>query len=149
MCRAPWHHAAPACLMAGTPQPGQFIPTAPCQPRSRLLRAGADANAQDYDRRSALHVAAADGNLAVVKLLVEQGGARVQATDRCALPWLRRRGACSRLPTLCANQPCCTQPARLLATGMQTGCTAYPAVYCLCTACVLHVHCLCTHLSRC
>lgn len=34
----------------------------------RLLRAGANPNAVDYDKRSALHIAAADGNLPVVSL---------------------------------------------------------------------------------
>ena len=33
----------------------------------RLLRAGADVNAGDYDQRTALHVAAAEGNLAAVR----------------------------------------------------------------------------------
>lgn len=32
----------------------------------RLLRAGADPDAADYDKRTALHIAAADGNLAAV-----------------------------------------------------------------------------------
>lgn len=33
----------------------------------RLLRAGADPNAGDYDKRTALHIAAADGNLPAVR----------------------------------------------------------------------------------
>lgn len=50
--------------------------------RSRLLRCGADVNAGDYDERTALHVAAANGNLAAVRLLVEQGGADLDVRDR-------------------------------------------------------------------
>jgi ankyrin repeat protein len=48
----------------------------------RLLRAGAPAGAADYDGRTALHIAAAEGNLAMVQLLVADGGADVRATDR-------------------------------------------------------------------
>jgi hypothetical protein len=33
----------------------------------RLLHAGANANAADYDKRTALHIAAADGNLPAVR----------------------------------------------------------------------------------
>ena len=47
-----------------------------------MLLAGADVNAGDYDQRTALHVAAADGNLAAVKVLVEGGGARLDVKDR-------------------------------------------------------------------
>jgi ankyrin repeat protein len=49
---------------------------------SRLIAAGADANATDYDQRTALHIAGADGNLAAVKVLVEQGKARTFVKDR-------------------------------------------------------------------
>ena len=49
-----------------------------------MLAAGADANACDYDARTALHIAAADGNLSAVKVLVEQGGAELGVKDRCA-----------------------------------------------------------------
>jgi ankyrin repeat protein len=49
---------------------------------SRLLRCGADVNTGDYDERTALHVAAADGNLAAVRLLVEHGGADLDMRDR-------------------------------------------------------------------
>lgn len=48
----------------------------------RLLRAGAPTGAADYDGRTALHIAAAEGNLAMVQLLVADGGADVRATDR-------------------------------------------------------------------
>ncbi len=36
----------------------------------------------DYDKRTALHIAAADGSLAAVKLLVEEGGANHAVQDR-------------------------------------------------------------------
>ncbi len=52
---------------------------------SRLLAAGADANACDYDARCALHIAAAEGNLPAVKVLVEQGGAELGLKDRWGL----------------------------------------------------------------
>ncbi len=41
----------------------------------RLLRSGAPPNAADYDKRCALHIAGAEGSLAAIKLLVEEGGA--------------------------------------------------------------------------
>jgi ankyrin repeat protein len=39
----------------------------------RLLRARIQVNASDYDKRSAAHIAAAEGNLAALKVLVEHG----------------------------------------------------------------------------
>jgi ankyrin repeat protein len=39
----------------------------------RLLRAGIHVNASDYDKRTAAHVAAAEGNVAALKTLVEFG----------------------------------------------------------------------------
>ncbi|GLC57329.1 hypothetical protein PLESTB_001212500 [Pleodorina starrii] len=48
----------------------------------RLLRSGAPPDACDYDKRSALHIAGAEGNLAAVKLLVEEGGADPNFQDR-------------------------------------------------------------------
>jgi glutaminase len=49
-----------------------------------LLKAGADASSSGggYDGRTALHVAAAEGNLEAAVLLVEAGGADVGAQDR-------------------------------------------------------------------
>jgi ankyrin repeat protein len=41
---------------------------------AELARAGADVNAQDWDGRTAMHVAAAEGNKAVVKTLLKAGG---------------------------------------------------------------------------
>lgn len=50
----------------------------------RLLRAGVDPDCGDYDRRTALHVAAAESNLPAVEQLVTVGGADPNAKDRCA-----------------------------------------------------------------
>jgi len=36
-----------------------------------LLLCGANVNAKDYDRRTAMHVAAAEGNLSLVQLLAQ------------------------------------------------------------------------------
>ena len=47
----------------------------------RLVRAGIDINAGDYDKRSAVHISAAEGNLVALKVLVD-GGANLQVTDR-------------------------------------------------------------------
>eukprot|EP00127_Corallochytrium_limacisporum_P006196 Clim_evm13s221 gene=Clim_evmTU13s221 len=46
-----------------------------------LLRAGVDPSAPDYDRRTALHLAAAEGNMDCCKILVE-AGADINAKDR-------------------------------------------------------------------
>ncbi|KAG2444346.1 hypothetical protein HXX76_001102 [Chlamydomonas incerta] len=62
----------------------------------RLLHSGAPPNACDYDKRCALHIAGAEGNLAAVKLLVEEGGADPGFQDRwgnTALDEARRVGA--------------------------------------------------------
>jgi ankyrin repeat protein len=39
----------------------------------RLLKAGIDVNAADYDKRTAAHIAAAEGNVAAMKVLAENG----------------------------------------------------------------------------
>lgn len=49
---------------------------------SRLIRAGANVNAGDYDKRTAVHIAAAEGNVAALKVLVELGGANLDVKDR-------------------------------------------------------------------
>eukprot|EP00775_Hariotina_reticulata_P006152 gene6152-6389_t len=62
----------------------------------RLLQAGANANAADYDKRTALHIAAADGNLPAVTVLVEVGAGDPTAKDRwqeTPLDEARRAGA--------------------------------------------------------
>ncbi|KAG2447077.1 hypothetical protein HYH02_007827 [Chlamydomonas schloesseri] len=62
----------------------------------RLLKSGAPPDACDYDKRCALHIAGAEGNLAAVKLLVEEGGADPGFQDRwgnTALDEARRVGA--------------------------------------------------------
>eukprot|EP00879_Flechtneria_rotunda_P011143 GHRR01011641.1.p1 GENE.GHRR01011641.1~~GHRR01011641.1.p1 ORF type:complete len:698 (+),score=354.14 GHRR01011641.1:186-2279(+) len=48
----------------------------------RYIAAGADVSAGDYDSRTPLHLAAAEGSLEMVRLLVEEGGADLSATDR-------------------------------------------------------------------
>lgn len=40
----------------------------------RLILAGADPNAMDYDKRTALHIAAADGNLPAVRVPIGFAG---------------------------------------------------------------------------
>jgi hypothetical protein len=56
----------------------------------RLLRSGAPPNAADYDKRCALHIAGAEGSLAAVKLLVEEGGADPMfQVGRSPTPWGR------------------------------------------------------------
>jgi ankyrin repeat protein len=47
----------------------------------RLLKAGIDPDAADYDRRSGLHLSAAEGNFPMVKMLVE-GDADLMFKDR-------------------------------------------------------------------
>jgi ankyrin repeat protein len=39
----------------------------------RLLKAGIDINAADYDKRTASHIAAAEGNVAAIRILAEYG----------------------------------------------------------------------------
>lgn len=47
----------------------------------RLLRAGINANAMDYDKRTAAHIAAAEGNVAAIKVLADHG-ASLKLKDR-------------------------------------------------------------------
>ncbi|KXZ41882.1 hypothetical protein GPECTOR_252g629 [Gonium pectorale] len=73
----------------------------------RLLRSGAPPDACDYDRRSALHIAGAEGNLAAVKLLVDEGGADPDFQDRwgnTALDEARRVGAANVVAFLESRQ---------------------------------------------
>ncbi len=48
----------------------------------RLLRAGADPDCGDYDARTALHIAASEGDIKSVRLLIEEAGATVDPKDR-------------------------------------------------------------------
>ncbi|MBN3272122.1 GLSL Glutaminase, partial [Polyodon spathula] len=48
----------------------------------RYLLSGVDVNSVDYDSRSALHVAASEGHLEVIKFLIENAGADHMAIDR-------------------------------------------------------------------
>jgi ankyrin repeat protein len=43
----------------------------------RLLRAGARADAEDYDKRTALHIAASDGNMPAVRSTAGQAGTQL------------------------------------------------------------------------
>ena len=47
----------------------------------RLLKAGINVNAADYDKRTASHIAAAEGNFAAIRLLAEYG-ADLSVADR-------------------------------------------------------------------
>jgi hypothetical protein len=47
----------------------------------RLVKAGINVNAADYDKRTASHIAAAEGNTAAIRVLVE-GGADLTIPDR-------------------------------------------------------------------
>ncbi|KAK9901237.1 hypothetical protein WJX75_001780 [Coccomyxa subellipsoidea] len=48
----------------------------------RFIKAGIAVNAGNFDKRTALHVAAAEGNLAAVRVLVEEGKADLAVADR-------------------------------------------------------------------
>eukprot|EP00977_Amphora_coffeiformis_P007977 scaffold1799_cov191-Amphora_coffeaeformis.AAC.9 len=48
----------------------------------RLIHAGVNVSAGDYDKRTAVHIAAAEGNAAALRILVEEGGADLSVTDR-------------------------------------------------------------------
>ena len=55
------------------------------QASTRLLRAGANANAKDYDDRTALHVACSEGNVSAVEVLIVEGNADASLRDRWGL----------------------------------------------------------------
>lgn len=48
----------------------------------RYFLSGVDVNAVDYDGRSALHVAAAEGHTDVIRFLLENAGANAALRDR-------------------------------------------------------------------
>lgn len=54
----------------------------------RLIHCGLRVDAGDYDKRTALHIASAEGNLQAVRVLIEEGGAD---------PWVRDRWGFSPL----------------------------------------------------
>jgi glutaminase len=47
-----------------------------------LFKKGVDMNMQDYDGRTALHVAAAEWNMEAVKYLIEKCNCNTNITDR-------------------------------------------------------------------
>ena len=48
----------------------------------KIVQAGGDVNKGDYDRRTAIHLAASEGKLEVVRFLVEEAGADHSPADR-------------------------------------------------------------------
>eukprot|EP00978_Attheya_sp_CCMP212_P044918 scaffold327168_cov59-Attheya_sp.AAC.1 len=48
----------------------------------RLVKAKIQVNASDYDKRTAVHIAASEGNMAALKVLVELGSADLSGMDR-------------------------------------------------------------------
>ncbi|KTG37400.1 hypothetical protein cypCar_00012167, partial [Cyprinus carpio] len=66
----------------------------------RYLLSGADVNAVDYDGRSALHVAASEGRLDVIKFLVENAGANCRLKDRWGNTALQEAMRCNQDPAI-------------------------------------------------
>lgn len=59
----------------------QYASTGDVEGVRQILDGGLSVNARDYDGRTALHLAASEGNLGVVKLLLERN-AKVNIVDR-------------------------------------------------------------------
>lgn len=73
----------------------------------KVLSLGVDVNACDYDRRSALHVAAAEGHVRIMKLLLERGGSPT-LRDRWGLSAIdeaKRRGSFEHVRLLSSSGP--------------------------------------------
>ncbi|KAI4895549.1 hypothetical protein NFI96_022534, partial [Prochilodus magdalenae] len=64
----------------------------------RYFLSGADVNAVDYDGRSALHVAASEGRLEVIKFLMENTGANSTLKDRWGNTALEEAIRCNQGP---------------------------------------------------
>lgn len=62
-----------------------------------LIRAGCDINLFDYDRRSALHVAASEGNVSMVQALLARHDIVLDSKDRCGEARLTREALSSPL----------------------------------------------------
>ncbi|KAL2093577.1 hypothetical protein ACEWY4_010889 [Coilia grayii] len=62
----------------------------------RSFLSGADMNAVDYDGRSALHVAASEGHLEVIKFLMENTGASCLVKDRWGNTALQEAARCNQ-----------------------------------------------------
>eukprot|EP00882_Tetradesmus_deserticola_P002691 GHRQ01002862.1.p1 GENE.GHRQ01002862.1~~GHRQ01002862.1.p1 ORF type:complete len:924 (+),score=556.38 GHRQ01002862.1:315-3086(+) len=87
------------------------------------IAAGADVTAGDYDKRTPLHIAAAEGKLAMAVLLVEEGGAELSARDRWGatpLDEARRVGAADVADYLSSSQAAqAATAARTKLAGLQ------------------------------
>ena len=66
-----------------------------------LVDKGVDANEGDYDKRTAIHLAASEGLLEVVKFLIEEAGANHSPQDRCKQtpPGMLTSALCTRRPS--------------------------------------------------
>ncbi|KAM9470334.1 glutaminase liver isoform, mitochondrial [Clarias gariepinus] len=66
----------------------------------RYFLSGADVNAVDYDGRSALHVAASEGRLEVIKFLMDSTGANCTLKDRWGNTALQEAIRCNQGPAV-------------------------------------------------
>ncbi|XP_065147928.1 glutaminase liver isoform, mitochondrial [Paramisgurnus dabryanus] len=66
----------------------------------RYILSGADVNAVHYDGRSALHIAASEGHLDIIKFLVENAGANCRLKDRWGNTALEEAMRCNRDPAI-------------------------------------------------
>ena len=77
-------HGATLCLPEATAASilCQMVFDGDTKALKRLVKANIQVDAGDYDKRTATHIAAAEGNLVALKVLVEDGGASVSVRDR-------------------------------------------------------------------